>query len=152
MIGWKQAFHRARRSGAAASLLSAAALAVCGKIECNSATGPLNAPSQWLWGEGAARRRRASLRETAVGYAIHHGTSVGWATLHEKLVGGGARSLGGDLHAGIATAAVACLVDYKVARGRLQPGFDKHRGKRSHVVVYGAFAIGLALGTARRRR
>jgi hypothetical protein len=149
MTNWKQAFGQALWSGSAASMLSAAALAVCGKIERNSAAAPLNGPSQWLWGEAAARRRRASVRETAVGYAIHHAVSIGWATLHEKYAARRRSPLASDLLAAGLTAGFACFMDYGVARGRLRPGFEKHLGKRSLAVVYCAFALGLALGRAR---
>jgi hypothetical protein len=154
MTTWRQAFVRALSSGSTASLLSGIALAVCGKLEHNAPAGPLNGPSQWLWGERAARRRRASLRETAVGYAIHHGVSVGWATLHEKhvasLVEG--RSMPARILAGAATASIACFIDYGVARGRLQPGFDKQLSRTSLCVVYAAFAMGLALGEGVKTR
>ena len=147
MRTWTTALHSAVRSGSAAAVLSAATLAACGKVERNAAAGPLNGPSQWIWGEAAALRRGASWRHTAVGYSIHHVTSVGWATLHEKHVAGlvAGRSLGVRFLASAATAAVACFVDYKVARGRLQPGFDKQLSRRALFLVYAAFALGLAL-------
>ena len=150
MTTWKQAFSRAVVSGSAASVLSGIALAICGKLERNAPAGPLNGPSQWVWGERAARRRRASLRETAVGYAIHHGVSVGWATLHEKHVASltEGRSLPVQLLAGAATAGLACFVDYGVARGRLQPGFEKQLSRKSLALVYLAFALGLAVASS----
>jgi hypothetical protein len=152
VITWKEAFFRALRSGSAASVLSGVALAICGKLERNAPAGPLNGPSQWVWGESAARRRRASLRETAVGYSIHHGVSVGWATVHEKhfssLVDG--RGLPARLVAGAVTAGVACFMDFAVARGRLRPGFEKQLSPTSLWVVYAAFALGLALGNPGR--
>ncbi len=145
MISWKQAFSRALWSGSWASMLSAAALALCGKIERNSAAAPLNGPSQWLWGEAAARRRRLSVRETLAGYLVHHAVSIGWATLHEKYAARRGRSLGRDALAVAITAGTACFMDYAVARGRLRPGFEKHLSKRSIALAYGAFALGLLL-------
>jgi hypothetical protein len=151
---WKLALSRALRSGSAASVLSAAALAICGKLERGTPAGPLNGPSQWIWGERAARRQRASLRETAVGYSIHHGVSIGWATLHERhvatLVEG--RSMPARIAAGLATASFAYLMDFGVARGRLRPGFEKQLSRKSLIVVYSAFALGLAIGAGDRTR
>jgi hypothetical protein len=50
------------------------------------AAGPLNGPSQWLFGRRAAHRREADLAHTVTGYAIHHATSVGWAWVFEAVV------------------------------------------------------------------
>jgi hypothetical protein len=154
MISWQQAFRRALCSGSQAAVLSGAALALCGQLEHGAPAGPLNGPSQWVWGQRAARRRRASLRETAVGYAIHHGVSIGWATLHERhvatLVQG--RSASARILAGAATAGLACFMDFGVARGRLRPGFEKQLSRKSLLLVYGAFALGLALGGNRAGR
>jgi hypothetical protein len=154
MTTWKQAAHRALYSGAAAAALSAITLAVCGKLEGNTASGPLNGPSQWLWKRQAAHRRQASLRYTLVGYAIHHLASVAWATVHEKHVASRVQGRGIAAHfaAGAATAALACAVDYGVARGRLQPGFDKQLSRKSLIAVYLSFGLGLALGCAGRVR
>jgi hypothetical protein len=130
-------------------VLSGVALAICGKLERNSAAAPLNGPSQWLWGESAGARRRASVRETVSGYVVHHAVSIGWATVHEKYAARRGRSLGRDLLASGLTAGLACFLDYAVARGRLRPGFEKHLSKSSLATVYAAFALGLALDRLR---
>jgi hypothetical protein len=95
----------------------------------------------------AAHRRQPSFRYTLVGYAIHHVVSVGWAVLHEKHVADlfGKRSTGARFGAAAVTAAVACFVDYQIARGRAQPGFEKQLSRKSLFAVYAAFAAGLAL-------
>jgi hypothetical protein len=146
MITWKQALLRGAISGTFAAVLSAVTLAACGKLENNAPAGPLNGPSQWIWGQRSARRRRFSGR-TVAGYSIHHVVSIGWATLHEKHVASltqgkpmGVRLLGAGT-----TAALACAVDYGVAKGRLQPGFEKQLGRRSLFLVYTAFALGLVV-------
>jgi uncharacterized membrane protein len=137
-----------------ASVLSSVVLAICGRRDSGSAAGPINGPSQWIYGEQAAYRRRATLRHTALGYTIHHLTSLGWATLHEKHVAGltEGKRLPYRLAAPLATAALACWVDYRVARGRLQPGFDKQLRKSSLLFVYTAFAMGLAAAQSLRMR
>jgi hypothetical protein len=148
MTSWRNAFLRALGSGSAAAVLSGIVLAVCGKLERNAPAGPINAPSQWFWGERAAHRRRASLPQTALGYSIHHAVSIGWASLHEKHVAGliPSRSPAARVAEGALTAAVAYFVDYHVARGRLQPGFEKHLSGKSLFATYTAFGLGLALG------
>src|SRR5688572_24464081 len=87
MNNWKSAMRQAVVSGTAASLFSAAVLALAGKLEGGSAAGPLNGPSQWIFGRRAAYRRSASLKHTLTGLVIHHAMAVGWATLHERLFG-----------------------------------------------------------------
>jgi hypothetical protein len=144
---WRQALARGVVSGTMASTLSAAALAACGHIDEGSIAGPLNGPSQWLWGERGARRRDATLSHTAVGYLIHHSTSVMWATLFEYLLGEQRRRKSAARHALEAglMAAGAYVVDYHLTPPRFQPGFEKHLRPASMVSVYAAFAAGLAL-------
>ena len=144
---WREAFDRALVSGSAASLLSAVALAACGKIERGTPFGPQNGPSQWIWGERAAYRRDASLRYTAVGYGIHHMTSLGWATLHEKHIARLVRDkpFPARLAAAGLTALVANIVDFQLTPRRLKPGFEKQLSRKSLFAVYAAFALGLAL-------
>lgn len=142
---WRAALARALVSGTIASALSAAALAACGRVANGAAAGPLNGPSQWVWGERAAYRRRATLRHTLVGYVIHHLMSIFWATLHERLAPRHrSHSPAERVLTAAATAAVAWFVDYHLTPRRLRPGFEKQLGGKSLFVVYTAFALGLA--------
>lgn len=152
MTTWREAFIRALGSGSAASVLSGMVLALCGKLERNAPAGPLNAPSQWFMGERAAHRRWPSLQQTTLGYSIHHAVSIGWASLHEKHVVGliPSRSPVARLAEGALTAAAAYFADYHIARGRLQPGFEKHLGGKSIFASYAAFGLGLAVGALSR--
>jgi hypothetical protein len=152
-VTWREAARRGVASGTIASVLSSLALAICGKREAGTAAGPLNGPSQWAWGERAARVRSATWRHTALGYAIHHLMSVGWATLHEKHLARPAAgaTFASRLAAGAVTAATAAFVDYRVVPRRFGPGFEKQLGRGALVVVYAAFALGLALGRSRAR-
>jgi hypothetical protein len=145
-------------SGSNASALSAVALSACSKIEEDSAAGALNGPSQWVWGEREAYTRRATLKHTVVGYAIHHATSILWAAFYEQCFG---RSRGRELEASstarvvaeaAVTASIAYFVDYHVTPQRFRPGFKKHLGSCSIFVSYAAFAAGLALTTLLRRQ
>jgi hypothetical protein len=147
MDEWKRAGSRALRSGAAASLLSAVALALGGLIENRAAAGPLNGPSQWVFGRWAAYLRRPSLRHTLTGILIHHLTATGWALLHERLLGAGkvSQTPAQRLGRAAATAAVANVVDFKLTPKRLTPGFEHQLSRKSLFFVYAAFAVGLAL-------
>ena len=150
---WTQALQDGCFSGAVASILSAAALATCGRLEGGTAAGPMNGPSQWIWGRFAKHRRSASVRHTVVGYLIHHVMASGWAVLHEKTFGttGSQRSAGRELRNGAATAALACFVDYRLTPKRLEPGFEAQLSKTSLLAVYSAFAVGLAVSACRKR-
>src|SRR4051812_30140831 len=74
---------RTLATGLTAGAVSAVALMVCGRADRTTAAGPLNGPSQWVWGAAAARDRRWSAR-TLVGIAIHHSSAIGWAFLHVR--------------------------------------------------------------------
>lgn len=142
---WAEAFIDALWSGTVASIASTAVLAACGSTERGDAPGPLNGPSQWIWGRSAARRRGFSARYTVIGYLIHHAMSVFWATMFERINRGTppparARVLG----AAAATSAAACLVDYRVVPKRLTPGFERQLSRKSLLLTYTAFALALA--------
>jgi hypothetical protein len=147
MNEWKQVSKSAVVSGALASVLSALVLALCGRIENRSAAGPINGPSQWIYGRRAAHRRLPSLRHTLAGYLIHHLMATGWAVLHERLFGTrkAAQTVAQRLARAALTAAVANFVDYRLTPKRLQPGFEAQLSKASLAAVYAAFALGLAL-------
>lgn len=134
-------------SGSAASVASAAALMACSKLHEGSAAGGLNGPSQWLWGEAEAYTREATLRHTAVGYAIHHATSVFWGVMHESIFGGSRRRKPAIQHCAEAavSAATAYVVDYHLTPRRFRPGFEKHVSPKGMLAVYAAFAAGLAI-------
>ncbi|MDQ3187242.1 MAG: hypothetical protein M3Q16_12465 [Pseudomonadota bacterium] len=143
---WSQAFRNGLISGTVASIVSTVSLAILGKAELDKSAAPVNGPSQWIWGRHASYENRFSLQYTVVGYAIHHAASVFWATLHEKLrqrlSSGG--STASAIAPAIGTTAAAYVVDFYVAPKRLTPGFEHRLSKRSLLIVYGTFALGLA--------
>jgi hypothetical protein len=156
MKSWPEALRDGVASGSVASLASTAALAACGKRENGTPYAPTNAISHWFWGERATRRDGLSARYTALGYAIHHASSLLWATVFERCAGHRA-DRGETLPAiagGLAVAGLACFVDYKLTPHRLQPGFEKRLSTPSMALVYGSFGLALALHgllAARRR-
>lgn len=156
MNSWSQSARQALYSGAAASLFSAAVLALCGKLENDRPAGPINGPSQWIHGRWAAHIREPSLKHTVIGFAIHHVMATGWALLHERIFGyrKGQQSIGRRFGAAAVTGATANFVDYKMTPKRLQPGFETQLSRTSLFLVYAAFAAGLTLyvGAAAKRR
>ena len=148
MATWKSAARNALVSGTSASLVSTGALLACGGVEAGRPVAPINAISHWFWGDRAARRNDLSVRHTMLGYLTHHAASIFWATFFEKLCGDRPRDGLGirELRDAAAISALACFVDYRLTPGRLTPGFEKRLSRVSLAIVYGAFAIGLAIG------
>jgi hypothetical protein len=154
MQTWKDAWREGLVSGTAASIASTAALVIAGRRENGSAAAPVNAVSHWIWDREALAADETSAKHTLAGYAVHHGASLFWATLHARVWGmrpankRPARALAGAATA----AAVACFVDFKLTPQRLTPGFEHRLSRRSMAVVYACFALGLAAGSMALRR
>ena len=89
-------------------------------------------------------RHEPDLRHTFAGYAIHHASSLFWATFHEAGVDRGKVPA---WRLAPAISALALIVDYSVVPKRLTPGFDRHLSRTGLVAVYAAFAGGLVLGS-----
>jgi hypothetical protein len=143
---WSRTLQRAAISGSVASVLSTLTLAVLGRREAGSAPAPINAVSHWFWGERAARQDGLSLRYTLAGYLTHHAAAIFWALFFERLFGRRTqRDPATALATGAAVATLAAVVDYTITPKRLTPGYEKRLSPPSLVVVYTAFAIGLAL-------
>jgi hypothetical protein len=157
MVDWsmsiKEPYRHALISGAVASVLSTAVLALCGQIENRRPAGPVNGPSQWIFGRWAARVREPSLRHTLTGFLVHHAMSTGWAMLHERTLGEhkARQAFPARLGRAALTASVANFVDFQLTPKRLRPGFETQLSRKSLFAVYAAFAIGLALVAPRER-
>ncbi|MDN5836020.1 MAG: hypothetical protein L0H12_01555 [Nitrosospira sp.] len=143
---WSQAFRNGLVSGTVASVVSTISLAIFGKAELDESAAPVNGPSQWVWGRHAPYENRFSFRYTVVGYAIHHAASVFWATWYEKLRPSPSPTDSGTIAIApaVITTAAAYVVDFYVIPKRLTPGFEHRLSKRSLLMVYGTFALGLA--------
>ena len=141
-------------SGSLASLLSAAALAICGRRETGSMFAAVNAISHWLWGDRAARRDDATLKHTLLGYAIHHGSAMFWGVLFERYAARilARRRVASTMAAAAGATAIACFTDYQLTPHRLQPGYEMRLSRPSLLLVYGAFGVGLAAGALWLRR
>ncbi len=155
MNPWSAAFREAAVSGSLASLASAAVLAAMGRRETPSAAAPMNATSQWLWGQREALRAdRPDARHTVTGYLVHHLAASFWAVLHARALGDRPELArpGPALASAAVTGAVAALVDLKMTPERLTPGFQHRVSTQAMVATYGAFVVGLAAGSLLVRR
>ena len=154
MKSFVRLLRRAVVSGSYASLASSAALLQRGARDSRSAIAPVNAVSHWLWKDKALVQHKASLRYSLTGYVIHHLASIFWATAYERLVfrHGTAPTKPQALACAATVAGVACIVDMQCTPERLTPGFEHKLSKKSLLVVYAAFGIGLALHTLLDRK
>jgi hypothetical protein len=154
MEDWKTAIQRGIWAGDVASALSTLVLAGAGKCESDSITAPTNAISHWVWGDEAARHNEPSLRYTLTGYLIHHISATFWAVLCERFLGSklDKQNLRTTLAASSAVSVVACFTDYQLTPKRLRPGYEKRLSIPALALVYGAFALGLAVGAISIRR
>ena len=143
---WSSAILSGLVSGTVASVVSTVALSILGKAELGKFAAPVNGPSQWIWGRHAPYQDHFSLRYTLIGYAIHHAASIFWAIWYEKLRQQlpPAESAATILAPAVATTAAAYAVDFHFTPKRLTPGFEHRLSQPSLLIVYGAFALGLA--------
>lgn len=138
------------------SSLSAAVLAWRGRADTGSAAAPLNAISHWLWPRKALRQNGVSARYTLTGVGVHYGAALLWCGLYESLrkrrSERGTATRTTAVADAVAVSAVAAVVDLACMPERLTPGFERRISNRSLVMVYVAFAAGLALsGLAAQR-
>ncbi|WP_366919825.1 SDR family oxidoreductase [Achromobacter insolitus] len=158
MNPWLTALREGAVSGSTAGVLSTLVLALAGRRQAASWSAPTNSTSHWIWGPPALHADAPSWRHTVTGYAIHHSASVFWGVLHARstLAMPATHRPSPAVAAGLAAAAVACLVDYRATPQRLTPGFEHRLSTMALVLVYGAFGLGMALGSlawrARERR
>src|SRR5690606_36554788 len=144
-------------SGGYASIASTLVLALRGVRDCRSAIAPVNAVSHWLWKDKAIYRSDATMRYSVTGYLIHHAASIFWAFFYELWTARACQPapVAQTATRGAVVAAVACAVDMRCSPKRLTPGFERRLSKRSLLLVYTAFGLGLAVHTLidhRRRR
>jgi hypothetical protein len=144
---WREAARDAAVSGSLAGIATAAAAAVCGKLETGSAIAPLNAVSHVLWGDRAAKEESATLTETLPGLAINEGASFFWAACYEKTFGEAADrgNVGTAVLGGAAIALAAYITDYYLVPKRLTPGWEHRVSNKSLAAIYASLAASLPL-------
>jgi hypothetical protein len=144
--------QRAVKDGLLAAALSGSTMAARSKADSGSAVAAVNAPSHVVHGEEAVHREDVSVSHTLLGAAIHTASAMLWAALYETLQARRERrTVSGALVDAAGVAALAAVVDLKVVPERLTPGFQHRLSRESLWMVYGSFALGLALGGLQRR-
>jgi hypothetical protein len=147
---------RALVSGTVASIATTAALTLLARGAGRPAVAPINATSHWVHGDAAARDPSPDVSRTVVGYVPHHGATVFWAYLFERLAGLRGRPGAPVLFRNAtAIAALAAVVDYGIVPKRLTPGWELVLPKPRVATTYAVLATGLAVGgwlSTRRRR
>jgi hypothetical protein len=132
-------------TGSIASTTSLLALVTACRARGRSASAGPNAISHWIWGMPAWHTQRGDLRHTAVGYGIHHASSLLWGAVYEwwawRRPTRQPAALAGRA---VAVTTLAAIVDYAVVPKRLSPGFEAWLRPREIAIVYLAFAGGLA--------
>ncbi|MFL9711420.1 hypothetical protein [Methylobacillus sp. Pita1] len=145
--------RRGLSTGTYASVSSALALAICGKLENGAYAAPINAISHWVWGDDAARHDGADVTHTVLGYTIHHASATFWALIYEHATRSRQEGNALQLYADAAViAALACYVDYHLTPRSLRPGYEMRLSRLSLLAVYAAFAFGLARQKLARHR
>lgn len=129
------------------SLVSGLLLLLRGRKDVGSAAAPVNAVSHWLWPHTAFQADAPSLRHTLTGAVVHYGASMFWGLCYDALRRRRARpTTANALGDAVAVSAAAAVVDLVLVPPRLRPGFERRLRPRSLCMVYGGFALGLALG------
>lgn len=149
MKNWMQALRDSLVPGAIASLTTGAMLAWRGRLDSGSALAPINASTHVVWGDQAAQVAGCTLRHTLPGLAINTSACLWWALVLQKLFGTKVDE-GGLPHAimaGVATAGLSYLVDYRLLPRRLSPGWELNLTPRSLALALTAMGAGLALGS-----
>lgn len=145
--------QRALKDGLLAAALSGGSMAARSRSDSGSAVAAVNAPAHWVHGEESIRSEAVSARHTLTGAAIHTASAMLWAGLYEALQARRRRrTVGGALVDAAGVAALAAVVDLKLVPERLTPGFQHRMSRESLWLVYGSFALGLALGGLQRRQ
>jgi hypothetical protein len=150
---WKQAAREGVVAGTVAGVLSSIVLAALGRRQAGSAEAPINAASHWLWGDESLSEDGRTWRHTLTGFLTQHAASIMWATLYSRVYGHKpeAKQVPQALAGGVATSAVAYLVDYKVVPRRLTPGYEHRLNGLGMLAVYVTLAAGFALGAVAMR-
>ena len=132
-------------AGASASAATTATVALAGLAETGSAWPAVNAISKMVHGNHAPWRNELSWKYTGTGALLNSVAVFSWAAVYALLRGPRTRTdYPRAVAAGVATSALAYVVDYHVVPDRFTPGFEKRLPDRSLGLIYAALALGLA--------
>lgn len=127
---------------------AALAVAAVGHIENGDGVTPLNNVSHITWGDDGFDQSELSVKYTGAALVLNQVSVTSWALLHEWIFGK-ARDEGKwgvSLAGGFLVAALAYVVDFKIAPDRYKPGFERLLSERGLLAVYVLLAIALGWG------
>jgi len=132
-------------AGASASAATTLTVALAGIVEQGSPWPALNSVSKMVHGNHAPWRNELSWKYTGTGALLNTAAMFSWAAVYAVLRGPRTRTdYARAVTAGVATSALAYVVDYHVVPERFTPGFEKRLPDRSLGLIYAALALGLA--------
>ena len=132
-------------AGAAASAATTLTVGLAGIAEQGSPWPALNSISKMVRGNHAPWRNEVSWKFTGTGALLNTAAVFSWATIYAVLRGPRTRTdYAKAVTAGVATSALAYVIDYHIVPERFTPGFEKRLPDRSLGLIYAALALGLA--------
>ena len=132
-------------AGAAASAATTVTVALAGIAQQGSPWPALNSVSKMVRGNHAPWRNELSWKFTGTGALLNTAAVFSWAAIYAVLRGPRTRTnYAKAVTAGVATSALAYVIDYHVVPDRFTPGFEKRLPERSLGLIYAALALGLA--------
>lgn len=132
-------------AGASASAATTFTVALAGIAEQGSPWPALNSVSKMVHGNHAPWRHELSWKYTGTGTLLNTAAVFSWAAVYAVLRGTRTRTdYARAVTAGVATSALAYVIDYHLVPDRFTPGFEKRLPDRSIGLIYAALAIGLA--------
>lgn len=141
-------------STAIATAATTASLLWFGKRHARTPWAPLDAVSHIAWGDRAFARDELDVQHTLVGFVLDAGAAAWWSALHALAVGPASgrpmrarHAIPLSLVSGAAVAALAYVVDFKLAPARFTPGFEWKLPRRPLRTVYAVLAASLAAGS-----
>lgn len=139
---------------AIATATTTAAVTALTKVNDGSGSAGMNAVSHIVWGDKAAEEDEFSAKYTLLGGALNSAAVGSWAAAHELLVEQfqlPRRVLPMLLSASLVSG-IAYVTDFHIVPKRLTPGFEKRLTSKSMLFVYGALALGIAVGAVLNRK
>ncbi len=139
--------------GQICTLVTSAAVALCGQVENGKPFEPINAISHITFGDEALAQDDFSVKYTVTGLLLNNSANTTWAALHEMLFGAyqDEGNVPVALAGGAVISAVAYVTDFYIVPKRLTPGFEHKISPRALLLVYVILALALGLGKRRRR-
>ena len=132
-------------AGASASAATTLTVALAGLVETGSAWPALNSISKMVRGNHAPWRNDLSWKYTGTGALLNTAAVFSWAAVYAVLRGRRTRTdFPRAVTAGVATSALAYVIDYHLVPARFTPGFERRLPDRSLGLIYAALALGLA--------